>query len=79
MTTTNNYTQLVKETELRTIKFLIKLIPIKMNDENPYNGVKHSDKDVDVILENINYFNTWTSRQMIKSLKYFKAKNKIGA
>ena len=74
-----NYTQLVKETELRTINFLTKLIPIKMNDENPYNGVKHSDKDVDVILENLNYFNTWTSKQMMECLNYFKAKNKIGA
>jgi hypothetical protein len=74
MTTTNNYTQLVKETELRTINFLTKLIPIKMNDENPYNGVEHSDKDVDLILENLNYFNAWSSRQMIESLNYFKAK-----
>tara|TARA_R110000824_G_scaffold326783_1_gene513729 strand:- start:183 stop:407 length:225 start_codon:yes stop_codon:yes gene_type:complete len=69
-----NLTQLVKETELRTINFLTKLIPIKMNDENPYNGVKHSDKDVDVILENLNYFNAWTSSQMMESLNYFKAK-----
>ena len=67
-------TKLVKETELRTINFLTKLIPIKMNDENPYNGEEHSNNDVDLILENINYFNTWTSKQMIESLNYFKAK-----
>ena len=69
-----NLTQLVKETELRTINLLTKLIPIKINDENPYNGVEHSDKDVDLILENLNYFNAWSSRQMMESLNYFKDK-----
>tara|TARA_R110000824_G_scaffold221288_2_gene408378 strand:- start:78 stop:314 length:237 start_codon:yes stop_codon:yes gene_type:complete len=75
--TSLNLTELVKETELRTINFLSKLIPIKINDENPYNGTSHSCNDVDVILENLNYFNAWTSSQMIESLNYFKAKNNL--
>ncbi len=77
--TNSNLTQLLKDTEVRSINFLTKIIPIKINDENPYNGVEHSDKDVDVILENLNYFNAWTSKQMKESLNYFQSKNKIGA
>ena len=72
----SNITKLVKQTELNAIKFLTKLIPVKINDENPYNGVKHSVVDVDLISNNLGYFYSWTSSQMEESLNYFKAKNK---
>ena len=69
-----NLTQLVKKTELRTINFLTKLIPIKVNDENPYNGVEHSDKDVEFIMDNLTFFNEYNSKQLKESLSYFQSK-----
>ena len=71
-----NIIKLAKQTELNAIKFLTKLIPVKINDENPYNGVKHSVEDVNLIYDNLGYFYAWTSSQMEESLNYFKAKNK---
>ncbi len=71
-----NIKKLAKQTELNSIEFLIKLIPVKINDENPYNGVSHSVEDVNLIYNNLGYFYTWNSNQMIESLNYFKAKNK---
>ena len=72
MKNTCEYVQEIKEANNRIVNLLETMIPIKKNDENPFNGVEHTKEEVDFIMENSNYFFKWSSKEMTNSLNYFK-------
>ena len=64
----------IREANIRIANNLEKMIPIKENDENPYNGKNHSNEDVEFIMSNLTLFYQYNSKQMNESLNYFKSK-----
>ena len=67
-------TEQVREMDIRIINNLEIMIPIKENAENPYNGRKHSTKDLESKNENSSFYDKFSSKEMKESLNYFKSK-----
>ena len=67
-------TEQVREMNIRIVNNLETMIPIKENGENPYNGRKHSAKDLEFKNENSSFYDKFSSKEMKESLNYFKSK-----